>query len=59
MLSLFAGFDWKQFNTEVFVNNVFDERNEQARFVACSSCERTYILPGRPRTIGVRAGVKF
>ncbi|MES2119119.1 MAG: TonB-dependent receptor [Pseudomonadota bacterium] len=59
VLNLFAGFDWKQFNTEIFVSNVFDERNEQARFVACSSCERTYILPGRPRTIGIRAGVKF
>jgi outer membrane receptor protein involved in Fe transport len=59
VVNLFAGFDWRQFNTEIFVSNVFDERNEQARFVACSSCERTYIQPGRPRTIGIRAGVKF
>ncbi|MEO6225112.1 MAG: TonB-dependent receptor [Sphingomicrobium sp.] len=59
VVNLFAGFDWKQFNAEIFANNVFDERNEQARFVACSSCTRTYILPGRPRTIGIRAGMKF
>jgi hypothetical protein len=59
VVNLFAGFDWKQFSVELFGTNVFDERNEQARFVACSSCERTYILPGRPRTIGLRVGAKF
>jgi hypothetical protein len=30
-----------------------------ARFVACSICTRTYILPGRPRTIGIRLGARF
>jgi outer membrane receptor protein involved in Fe transport len=55
----FLGYDWSRFTTELFVTNIFDSRNEQARFVACSICTRTYVLPGRPRTIGIRAGVKF
>lgn len=59
VVNLFAGFDWKQFNAELFATNVFDERNEQARAALCSICTRTYVLPGRPRTIGIRAGVKF
>ena len=59
MVNLFAGFDWKQFNTEIFVSNVFDERNEQARFVGLQLVRTNLYPPGRPRTIGIRAGVKF
>jgi iron complex outermembrane receptor protein len=59
LVDLFAGYDWGKYSFEVFGTNVFDKRNELARFVACSICTRTYILPGRPRTFGVRAGVKF
>ena len=59
LVDLFTGFDWRNYSFELFATNVFDKRNELARFVACSICTRTYILPGRPRTIGLRAGVKF
>jgi outer membrane receptor protein involved in Fe transport len=59
LVDLFAGYDWGKYSFEVFGTNVFDKRNELARFVACSICTRTYVLPGRPRTFGVRAGVKF
>jgi outer membrane receptor protein involved in Fe transport len=59
LVDLFAGYDWGRYNFELFGSNIFDKRNELARFVACSICTRTYILPGRPRTFGIRAGVKF
>jgi outer membrane receptor protein involved in Fe transport len=59
LVDLFAGYDWDKYSAELFVSNVFDERNELARFVACSICTRTYILPGRPRTIGIRLGARF
>ena len=59
LVDLFAGYDWDKYSAELFVSNVFDERNELARFVACSICTRTYVLPGRPRTIGLRLGARF
>jgi outer membrane receptor protein involved in Fe transport len=61
LVDLFAGYDWDKYSAELFVSNVFDERNERARFVACSICglARTYVLPGRPRTIGLRLGTRF
>jgi iron complex outermembrane receptor protein len=59
LVDLFAGYDWDKYSAELFVTNVFDKRNELARFVACSICTRTYILPGRPRTIGIRLGARF
>lgn len=58
-VDLFTGFDWGRYNVELFSTNVFDQRNEQSRFVVCSICTQVKILPGRPRTIGLRAGVKF
>jgi iron complex outermembrane recepter protein len=59
LVDLFAGYDWGRYDFELFGTNIFDKRNELARFTACSICTRTYILPGRPRTFGIRAGVKF
>ena len=59
MVDLFAGLDWPRWNAELFVTNLFDSRDELSRGVNCGSCTRTLIVPGRPRTIGVRAGVKF
>lgn len=59
LVDLFAGFDWKSYNVELFATNVFDERNELSRFVVCSICTNTKIVPGRPRTIGLRLGAKF
>ncbi len=55
----FFGYDWDRYTAELFVSNLFDDRDEAARFVACSICTQTKILPGRPRTIGLRLGARF
>jgi outer membrane receptor protein involved in Fe transport len=55
----FVGYDWDRFSAELFVTNIFDVRNDIARFVACSICTQTKIIPGRPRTIGIRLGTRF
>jgi outer membrane receptor protein involved in Fe transport len=59
LVDLFTGYDWGNYSFELFGSNVFDERNELSRFVECSICTQTKIVVGRPRTIGLRAGVKF
>ncbi len=59
LVDLFAGYNWGRYNLEVFGSNIFDERNELSRFVVCSICTQIKIVPGRPRTLGIRAGVKF
>ncbi|WP_310469129.1 TonB-dependent receptor [Sphingomonas sp.] len=59
LVDLFAGFDWNDHSVELFAVNVFDERNQLSRFVVCSICTDTKIVPGRPRTIGIRFGTKF
>jgi outer membrane receptor protein involved in Fe transport len=59
VVDLFAGYDWGKYSLELFGTNVFDERNELSRFVVCSICTQTKIVVGRPRTVGLRAGVKF
>jgi iron complex outermembrane recepter protein len=59
VVDLFTGYDWGNYSVELFGANIFDERNELSRFVVCSICTQVKIVPGRPRTIGIRAGVKF
>jgi outer membrane receptor protein involved in Fe transport len=59
LVDLFAGYDVGKYSFEVFGTNIFDERNELSRFVVCSICTQVKIVPGRPRTIGLRAGMKF
>jgi outer membrane receptor protein involved in Fe transport len=59
VVDLFAGLDWPQWNLEAFVTNVFDSTDELSRGVNCGSCTRTLIVPGRPRTFGIRSGIKF
>ena len=59
LVDLYAGYDWGQYSLEVFGSNIFDERNELSRFVVCSICTQVKIVPGRPRTIGLRLGAKF
>jgi len=59
VVDLFAGLDWQKWNAELFVTNLFDSRNELSRGVNCGSCTRTLVVPGRPRTIGIRTGIKF
>jgi outer membrane receptor protein involved in Fe transport len=63
IVDLFAGYDWRNMSFEVFGTNIFDKRNQLSRFIICGSfCnapEFIHIVPGRPRTIGLRAGMKF
>lgn len=59
LVDLFAGYNWGSYSVEVFGSNIFDERNELSRFVVCSICTQVKIVPGRPRTFGLRAGMKF
>jgi outer membrane receptor protein involved in Fe transport len=59
LVDLFAGYDWNKYNLELFATNVFDVRNQLSRFVVCGLCTNIHIVPGQPRTIGIRAGVKF
>ena len=63
LVDLFAGYSWDRYNVELFGTNIFDERNQLSRFFVCGSyCETPeflHITPGRPRTIGLRAGMKF
>jgi iron complex outermembrane receptor protein len=59
VVDLFAGYDWGNYSLELFGSNIFDERNELSRFVVCSICTQVKIVPGRPRTFGLRAGMKF
>jgi outer membrane receptor protein involved in Fe transport len=59
LVDLFFGYDWSRYSAELFATNVFDERNELSRFVVCGSCTQVKIVPGRPRTIGLRLGAHF
>ena len=65
LVDLFAGYSWSNYSVELFGTNIFDERNQLSRFVVCALCgvppvpNQTKIVPGRPRTIGFRAGMKF
>jgi len=63
IVDLFAGYDWRNMSFELFGTNIFDKRNQLSRFTICgancSSEEFLHIVPGRPRTIGIRAGMKF
>ena len=59
LVDLFAGLDWPRWSLELFGTNVFDKRIDISRQTACGSCTRALVVPGRPRTIGIRAGMKF
>jgi outer membrane receptor protein involved in Fe transport len=61
LVDLFAGYDWDKYSLELFATNLFDERNQLSKFTSCNStyCYRSHIVPGRPRTIGIRVGAKF
>ena len=63
MVDLFAGYDWRNMSFELFATNIFDKRNQLSKFTICgSNCDADafiHVVPGRPRTIGVRAGMKF
>jgi outer membrane receptor protein involved in Fe transport len=59
LVDLFLGYDWGRYSAELFATNVFDERNELSRLVVCSICTQVKIVPGRPRTFGIRLGAHF
>jgi outer membrane receptor protein involved in Fe transport len=64
LVDLFAGYDWSKYSFEAFATNVFDKRNQLSRFTGCGLCgavgfNQTRIVPGTPRTIGIRVGMKF
>jgi iron complex outermembrane receptor protein len=51
-----------EYSLELFVSNAFDKLAEVTRYAECANerCGRqTYIVPYRPRTIGVKFGQKF
>ncbi len=55
----FAGYNWGSVTAELFAINLFDERPDLVRFVACGLCDQTRVIAGRPRTIGIRMGTRF
>ncbi len=59
LVDLFFGYDWSKYSAELFATNVFDDRNQLSRFVVCSICTQVKIVPGRPRTVGLRFGYHF
>jgi iron complex outermembrane receptor protein len=59
LVNLYAGYDWQRYSVELYASNIFDQRNELSRFVVCSICTSTKIVPGTPRTVGLRLGAKF
>ena len=59
LVDLFAGLDWRNWNFELFGTNIFDRRVDISRQTACGSCTRALVVPGQPRTIGLRVGTKF
>jgi iron complex outermembrane recepter protein len=57
-----AGVDTDKWNAELFILNAFDERADLYRYAQCTvqTCSANpYIATNRPRTIGVRFGMKF
>jgi outer membrane receptor protein involved in Fe transport len=59
LVDLFAGYDWSRYSFELFATNIFDKRNELSRSTSCSICTNIHVVPGRPRTIGLRLGAHF
>lgn len=54
------GAELRNFTFELFAQNLWDERAQLSRLQQCGACDqRVYIVPIRPRTIGLRAGTKF
>ena len=58
---LTAGLDRGSWRVAAYVKNLFDDKGQNDRFVSCASsvCSRVYVIPIRPRTVGVRFGQDF
>ena len=59
LVDLFAGYNWNNYSVELYGTNIFDKRNQLSRGLPCGACTYVLIIPGRPRTLGIRAGMKF
>ena len=73
LVDLFAGYDWSKYSLEGFVTNVFDKKNQLSKGTPCGAycgipvdvannpltTDWNRIVVGQPRTIGIRAGMKF
>ena len=53
------GIDFRAVTFELYAQNLLDEHVQLSRGVACGSCTSVSVIPGTPRTIGLRAGYKF
>jgi outer membrane receptor protein involved in Fe transport len=54
-----AGVTNGSWRVEAFAKNLFDEKYQVDRGVACVVCTRVFIDPGRPRILGLRFGQTF
>lgn len=57
-----TGVDHDNWYAELFVENAFDERAQLYRFAECTTqvCDKQpYIVPARPRLIGIKFGQRF
>lgn len=68
LFDLSAGVETDAWFAEFFVNNLFDQRAESYRYVQCTTqvCENfngpqheVYVVPQRPRLIGIKFGQRF
>ena len=59
LVDTFLGYSWGDYTAELFSTNLFDKRNDLVRFTACGGCTQVRVVPGRPRTIGLRLGARF
>lgn len=62
-LDLFAGIDRDSYSVELYVDNATDKRGQLTRYSECAAATcapiATYVLPNRPRTIGIRYDQDF
>lgn len=62
LVDLSTGIANGQYRLELFVNNVFDEVAEVTRYAECANAVcgyQAYVVPFRPRTIGLKFGQRF
>ncbi|SDC65283.1 Outer membrane receptor proteins, mostly Fe transport [Sphingomonas sp. YR710] len=54
-----AGAKFGRISTEIYIQNLLDERAQISRSVACSICTRPSTFVQNPQTIGLRVGWKY
>jgi iron complex outermembrane receptor protein len=59
VVDLTAGVKSGNWRVEAFAKNLFDEKYDIDRGVACTVCTRVFLDPGRPRIVGLRFGQSF